>query len=184
MKRLQYLVFIVIGIVVLFSCKKEYSYEGGPVITNPYYISATINGKDTSFVYNTLATYTTALSYNVLELSAFASKNTSDNTSLTLDIFYDAATVPPPGAGTYSMQTGDYFVGGVYDYNDPNLVYATTPPTGTINLQPLTITVSSITNKIATGTFSGNFYLTNKGSGLAQSTYITINNGKFRLPIP
>src|SRR4051812_12869588 len=100
MKRLLYIAFIS---VVFFSCKKEYSYEGGPVTTNEFYITANINGEDRSFIFDPIALYTTVDNLPVLELAAFGSADPNDNTNITLDIYYDqAGGVPPPGVGTYN----------------------------------------------------------------------------------
>lgn len=183
MKRLLFICCI--G-VLFFSCKKEYSYEGDPVTTNEYYITANINGADREFNFDTEAAYTTASGgYSVLEMTAFASADQADNTNITLDIYYDqAGGVPPPGVGTYDQQTDEYFEVGIYDFNDPGKVYVADNASIITSIQPLSITITSVTPTVVEGTFSGAFYLTDVLDGTTDAnSYVIINNGKFRLPL-
>lgn len=182
MKRL---LFICCVSVLFFSCKKEYSYEGGPVTTNEYYITANIDGVSREFNFDTEAAYTTASGgYSVLEMTAFASADQADNTNITLDIYYDPATIPAPGVGTYDKQTDDYFEIGIYDFNHPDSVYVADNASSIISVQPLSITITSVSATIVEGYFSGAFYLTDVNTGDTDpSKYVIITNGKFRLPL-
>lgn len=177
MKRL---LLILCVSVLLFSCKKEYSYEGGPASNPTYYLTATVDGVPLKFNVDNEATYTISGGTNALELIGFASADPNDNTNITLDIHYDAT---PPGVGTYTGQTSNNFVTGVYDYNDPNTIYST--GLNNVSVSPLTITITSITNTVVEGTFSGAFYATDPSTTLIKSppSYILITEGKFRLPI-
>lgn len=179
------LLYILSVSVLLFSCKKEYSYEGSPVTTNEYYITANINGADREFNFDTEAAYTTASGgYSVLEMTAFASADQADNTNITLDIYYDPATVSAPGVGTYDQQTDDYFEIGIYDFNDPDKVYVADNASTITSAQPLSITITSVTPTVVEGYFSGAFYLTDVLTGTTDAnSYVIINNGKFRLPL-
>ena len=175
MKRLLYILSLS---VILFSCQKEYSYEGGAIPTSTYYITATVNGTPMAFNFDGTAAYTLRSGLNALELSSFAVADPSNNTSITLDISYDTN---PPGVGTYTDQTNDYFVTGQYDFNSQDSVY--TAGQVTPSPSPLTITISSIANNVVTGTFSGAFYPTSITTGLASADYILISDGTFRLPL-
>jgi hypothetical protein len=176
MKRLLYILSIS---VVMFSCKKEYSYEGGPTANPTYYLTATVDGVPLKFNVDNEAAYTLSSGLNALELTGFASADPNDNTNITLDIYYD---VTPPGAGTYTGQNNDYFVIGIYDFGDPNTVY--TAGINNISVSPLTITITCIVNNVVTGTFSGAFYRTDVNTGIIDmNNYILITEGKFRLPL-
>ena len=180
---MKQLVFIFCVSVLLFSCKKEYSYEGGPTSNPTYYLTATVDGVPLTFNVDNEALYTISSfpGYNALELIGFASSDLNDNTNITLDIHYDDPN-NPPGVGTYTGQTTDYFVTGVYDYNDADSVY--TAGSNNISVSPLTITITSIANNIVEGTFSGAFYPTDTNTGIINpNRYILITIGKFRLPL-
>jgi hypothetical protein len=176
MKRLLYVLSISI---LLFSCRKEYSYEGGPTSNPTYYLMATVDGVPLEFNVDNEAAYTISSSTNVLELIGFASSDLTDNTSIILDIHYDDVT---PGVGTYTGQTDDYFVTGIYDFNDPDNLY-TAGATSALSVQPLSITITSIADNIVEGTFSGAFYLTDGDGNVSATDYIIISNGRFRLPL-
>lgn len=176
---MKQLVFILCISVLLFSCKKEYSYEGGPTSNPTYYLTATVDGVPLTFNVDNEATYTISSGFNALELIGFANADPNDNTNITLDIHY-ADPANPPGVGTYTGQTNDYFVTGVYDYNDADSVY--TAGINNISVSPLTITITSIKNNIVEGTFSGAFYPTDINTGIINpNRFILITNGKFRL---
>lgn len=180
-KRLLYALSISI---LFFSCAKEYSYEGGFVKTNPYYITANINGTDREFNFDAVGAYTMASGLPVLELTAFINDDDTDLTSITLDIYYDPNTTPSPGVGTYDDQTDDYFVTGFYDYNDPDFLYAAGTSDFPPSIQPLSITITFINSEVVEGTFSGAFYRADKDdNGNVYSDFVTINNGKFRLQL-
>lgn len=182
---MKQLFFILCVSVLLFSCKKEYSYEGGPTSNPTYYLTATVDGVPLTFNVDNEATYTISSSgFNALELIGFASTDVNDNTNITLDINYDDPA-NPPGVGTYSEQDDHIFVTGLYDFNSADSVY-TAGEASFISVRPLTITITSITNNIVEGTFSGAFYATDANTNLILNpvSYILITNGKFRLPLP
>ena len=87
----------------------------------------------------------------------------------------------PIVAGTYSETSTDFAVAGVYNPGSTTIVYGAgeypSPP------NPLTIVITSISNGVIQGTFSGDFYYTNTSTAFIGLPKKTFTNGQFSVQI-
>lgn len=187
MKRLFYLIFF--GIL-LIACQKEVTFEmngldnpdNGDTPTNKsYYIRCMIDGTAREFNYNTRATIVPYGSSQSLSLIGSATPNTSNFEGINLGINFEK-TYPRTGTYHEDYQGSEYTVSGVYNPNSMTFVYGAGIYDSTAN--PLTITITAVSNKAMTGTFQGAFYKQDLlNGGTVTTEYKNITEGQFNLPI-
>lgn len=180
------LVFILCLGSFFVSCKKEYSYEGGPenYETNNNYIKFNVEGVgDKLFKIGAVAMRTTDGAGDItIDLLGYASTDVSNLEGIHLTIFYNTNITPSTGVYREDYQGNEYLIEGNYNPNSPTYVY-TAGYGYTSSVQPLTITITSITATRIIGTFSGAFYKTDPVTLAFFPEYFTITGGQFNLPI-
>ena len=177
MKKLSVIIILLAFTSVSFiSCQKELTDD--ITTTNPtnsgYYIKGKKDG--VAFNYTTMAQVTIIVASPVTLVSMIAFKTPPEG--FNLGINFMTGTLQP---GTYREDNPgtDYAVGGVYNPNSTDYVYAAGVQ---ISANPLVITILTKTATEVTGTFSGAFYKQSL-SGTFFSEYITITEGEFKLPV-
>ncbi|HUS02321.1 MAG TPA: hypothetical protein VMY77_11375 [Chitinophagaceae bacterium] len=162
--------------ISFISCQKEFEDEiNTTTSTTPgYYIKGKKDG--VAFNFTTMAQVTITAIPPVTLVSILGFKTPPEGLNLGINLM--TGTLQP---GTYREDnTGtDYSVGGVYNPNSTDYVYAAGIQT---SVKPLVITILTKTATEVTGTFSGAFYKQSL-SGTFFSEFITITEGEFKLPI-
>ena len=176
MKKFSVIILLVFTSISFISCQKELTDE---INTNTptnsgYYIKGKKDGVAFNFTTMTQATIMAVPPVTLFSLLAWGTGLEGFNLSIN---FMNGTVVP----GTYREDnTGtDYIIGGVYNPNSTDYVYAAGIQT---SVKPLVITIGTKTATEVTGTFSGAFYKQSL-SGTFFSEYITITEGEFKLPI-
>lgn len=177
MKRFT-VVFVLLAFtsISIISCQKEFKDELNTTTpsNSGYYIKGKKDG--VAFNFTTMAQVTIIDASPVTLVSMIAFKTPPEG--FNLGINFMTGTLQP---GTYREDnTGtDYAVGGVYNPNSTDFVYAAGVQ---VSANPLVITILTKTATEVTGTFSGAFYKQSL-SGTFFSEFITITEGEFKLPI-
>jgi hypothetical protein len=115
-------------------------------------------------------------------LKLVASLTTDANTSETIQLYINFLS-GSPAAGTYTQgdRSFSYVLNGVYKTAEAKAYSAGMTPSAE---QPLSITITSITDTEIKGTFKGAFYKHNLSTGeISSSDFISITDGAFTLPV-
>ena len=175
MRKLLVIILILSFISISFiSCQKEITDTTVSPTSSGYYIKGKKDG--VAFNFTNMAQVTIMAIPPVTLVSIMAFKTPPEGFNLAINLM--TGTLQP---GTYREDnTGtDYSVGGVYNPNSTDYVYAAGVQT---SANPLVITILTKTATEITGTFSGAFYKQSL-SGTFYPDYITITEGEFRLKI-
>lgn len=160
----RWLLLFVISAVSYGACKKD----GMNNNNSAYYIKATLNGKEKTFLGSP-----SAFEYSGDITAGFSMSAKNDSAKLYLSLNINHPFGIKITKGIYDKPANGYFSTVNYTIDTVYYVSRLQPDSSTIQ-----ITISNITNSTVTGTFSGSILNT------ADSTdAVTIKNGSFYLPI-
>ncbi|HLZ88790.1 MAG TPA: hypothetical protein VKQ52_16160 [Puia sp.] len=160
--------------LLALACKKSGSSSSS------YYFTASMNDTAKTFNVNAMAMMDTLS--GIVSLSLIGNVSSAANfegMNLTIN---NSPSNKPIVAGTYTENSTDFAVAGVYNPGSTTIVYGAgefpSPP------NPLTIVITSIDKSSVKGTFSGDFYYTNTAVvGPVGPGKKTFTKGQFYLKI-
>ena len=170
MKKLSFFL-LAFFTVLFFSCKKDSSSSGS---SSNYYIKATVGGTQKNYTSNPLVTIINQSNIYSMSLSAGAGGTSLEGLALQI-----TQNNTPILAGTYLESGTTYTIAGDYNPGSTDVSAIFGAGLNPLSAQPLQITISQLSDKIVSGTFSGEFY-SNSGVG---SDSLLVANGSFNLPI-
>ena len=176
MKNISLIILLAFISISFISCQKEITGDTTTTTSSSsgYYIKGKKDG--VAFNFTTMAQVSIMAVPPVTLVSVMAFKTPPEGFNLAINLM--TGTLQP---GIYREDnTGtDYSVGGVYNPNSTDYVYAAGVQTST---NPLVITILTKTATEITGTFTGAFYKQSV-TGTFYPDFITITEGEFKLPI-
>ena len=179
-----------------FACQKELAYQNSGVSSTATVANALANSSDLNSssymnvkIGNELASFNSSSAATVSALGAgkslklVASIDNGANSTESIQLFINFLS-GSPAAGTYAQgdRSFSYVMNGVYKTGEENTAYSAglTPSSE----QPLSVTITSITDTEIKGTFKGAFYKHNLSTGeITSSEFISFTEGAFTLPV-
>ena len=186
---------IALLLVIAFAvggCQKELQFEKAPSPANAnntggsagseYYMTLKLDGNLRRFNFSNVALLSDlGTGGKNLTFIGLAQPSNVSMEGLHLSVYFLRGA---PTTGTFQQgdHTGDYALSGDYNANSPQFGYFAGLHSPSI--APLKITISSITNNVVKGSFSGAFYKKDlNGTPGTINEYVLVTEGAFNLPI-
>jgi hypothetical protein len=190
MKRISLLLFI----ISFLACQKELRFEkealngsgspggGSGAGSNTFYMRCKVDGNAKTFNYSNAALISDlGTGGKNITFVGLANNPTISVEGIHIGIYFLTGS---PTTGTFSQEdvNANYVLTGDYNPNSVQIGYF--PGLHTPSVLPLKITISSLSNNVVKGSFSGAFYKKDLtiGPGTADE-YIKFTEGEFNLPI-
>jgi hypothetical protein len=186
---------IVLFLAITFAvagCQKELHFETAPSPANEnnagdnagseYYMTLKLDGNPRRFTFSNVALLSDlGTGGKNLTFIGLAQPSNVSMEGLHLSVYFLRGA---PTTGTFQQgdHTGDHALSGDYNANSAQFGYFAGVHSPSI--APLKITISSITNSVVKGSFSGAFYKKDlNGTPGTINEYVLITEGAFNLPI-